>query len=86
MSLYNATVIVINFLTSYYLCLDLKPDHRNISKTNTINQRSVKQGLLKPGQFINLPYYGARSVELLNIDGTFFTLEQFIKVDQMQTW
>ncbi|NBV32115.1 MAG: hypothetical protein EBR93_06250, partial [Bacteroidetes bacterium] len=34
---------------------------------------------VKPGQFINLPYFGERR-RGLNIDGTSFSLEEFMKV------
>ena len=36
-------------------------------------------GNLKPGQFINLPYYGGKR-RALNVDGTPFDIEKFLKI------
>ena len=38
----------------------------------------MKEGELRPGQFINLPYFNKTERRALNIDGTEFTFEQFI--------
>ena len=39
----------------------------------------MRQVNLRPGQFINLPYFGEER-KALNVDGTPFTLEEFMKV------
>ena len=41
--------------------------------------KDSETGQLRPGQFINLPYFGEER-KALNVDGTPFTLQEFMKV------
>ena len=70
--------VVVSFLSNLLPLFKLKPDNEIFPKQTQLT-KDPETGQLKPGQFINLPYYkGERKA--LNLDGTPFTLEQFIKV------
>jgi hypothetical protein len=56
----------------------LKQDTEIFPKQTQLSKDS-DTGQLRPGQFINLPYYGDER-KALNVDGTTFTLDQFMKV------
>jgi len=67
-----------SFLTNLLSLFGLKQDTEIFPKQTQLSKDS-ETGQLRPGQFINLPYYGDER-KALNIDGTTFTLEQFMKV------
>ena len=58
---------------------ELKPDCEIFPKQTQLT-KDTETGELRPGQFINLPYYKRTERSALNVDGTPFTLEQFVEV------
>jgi len=72
------STIIVSFLSNLLPLFNLKPDTEIFPKQTQLT-KDPETGIIKPGQFINLPYYGGQR-RAINIDGTFFTLEQFIKV------
>ena len=72
------STVIVSFLSNLLPIFNLKPDCEIFPKQTQLT-KDPETGILKPGQFINLPYYGGQR-RAVNIDGTFFTLEQFIKV------
>ena len=72
------STIIVSFLSNLLPIFNLKPDCEIFPKQTQLT-KDPETGIIKPGQFINLPYY-AEERKAVNIDGTFFTLEQFIKV------
>ena len=72
------STIIVSFLSNLLPIFNLKPDCEIFPKQTQLT-KDPETGIMKPGQFINLPYYGTER-KAVNIDGTFFTLEQFIKV------
>ena len=73
----NASLIK-SFLTNLLSLFGLKQDTEIFPKQTQLSKDS-DTGQLRPGQFINLPYYGDER-KALNVDGTTFTLDQFMKV------
>jgi hypothetical protein len=73
----NASLIR-SFLTNLLSLFGLKQDTEIFPKQTQLTKDS-ETGQLRPGQFINLPYFGEER-KALNIDGTTFTLEQFMQV------
>ena len=73
----NASLIK-SFLTNLLSLFGLKQDTEIFPKQTQLTKDS-ETGQLRPGQFINLPYFGEER-KALNVDGTTFTLEQFIQV------
>src|SRR6056300_1696452 len=73
----NASLIK-SFLTNLLSLFGLKQDTEIFPKQTQLTKDS-ETGQLRPGQFINLPYFGEER-KALNIDGTTFTLEQFMQV------
>ena len=67
-----------SFLTNLLSLFGLKQDTEIFPKQTQLTKDS-ETGQLRPGQFINLPYFGEER-KALNVDGTPFTLEQFMKV------
>ena len=61
-----------SFLTNLLPLFKLKPNNEIFPKQTELT-RNEETGKLKPGQFINLPYYGNKR-HALNIDGTPFEL------------
>jgi hypothetical protein len=73
------STLIVSFLSNLLPLFNLKPDCEIFPKQTQLT-KDPESGILKPGQFINLPYFEKTKRKALNIDGTFFTLEQFIKV------
>ena len=67
-----------SFLTNLLPLFKLKPSNEIFPKQTELT-RDEETGKLKPGQFINLPYYGDKR-RALNIDGTPFELDKFLEV------
>ena len=74
----SATLLV-SFLSNLLPLFKLKPDNEIFPKQTQLT-RDLENDRLRPGQFINLPYYKKTERRALNIDGTPFTFEQFIEV------
>ena len=74
----SATLLV-SFLSNLLPLFNLKPDNEIFPKQTQLT-KDTETGELRPGQFINLPYYKKTQRQALNVDGTPFTFEQFIKV------
>ena len=74
----SATLLV-SFLSNLLPLFNLKPDNEIFPKQTQLT-KDAETGELRPGQFINLPYYKRTERQALNIDGTPFTFEQFIEV------
>ena len=67
-----------SFLTNLLPLFKLKPSNEIFPKQTELT-RDEETGKLKPGQFINLPYYGEKR-RALNIDGTPFEINKFLEV------
>ena len=67
-----------SFLTNLLPLFKLKPNNEIFPKQTELT-RDEETGKLKPGQFINLPYYGDKR-RALNVDGTPFELNKFLEV------
>ena len=67
-----------SFLTNLLPLFKLKPNNEIFPKQTELT-RDEETGKLKPGQFINLPYYG-NNRRALNIDGTPFAIDKFLEV------
>jgi len=74
----SATLLV-SFLSNLLPLFKLKPDTEIFPKQTQLT-KDTETGELRPGQFINLPYYKRTQRQALNVDGTPFTFEQFIEV------
>jgi len=74
----SATLLV-SFLSNLLPLFKLKPDTEIFPKQTQLT-KDTETGELRPGQFINLPYYKKTERRALNIDGTPFTFEHFILV------
>ena len=72
----SATLLV-SFLSNLLPLFKLKPDTEIFPKQTQLT-KDTETGELRPGQFINLPYYKKTERRALNIDGTPFTFEHFI--------
>ena len=66
-----------SFLSNLLPLFNLKADTEIFPKQTQLT-RDLERGGLRPGQFINLPYFNRTDRRALNIDGTEFTFEQFI--------
>jgi len=71
--------VVVSFLSNLLPLFELKPDCEIFPKQTQLT-KDTETGELRPGQFINLPYYKRTERPALNVDGTPFTLEQFVEV------
>ena len=69
--------ILKSFLSNLLPLFKLKPDTEIFPKQTQLT-RDLERGGLRPGQFINLPYFNKTERRALNIDGTEFTFEHFI--------
>ena len=67
---------IVSFLINILPLFKLKPNNEIFPKQTELT-RDGETGRLKPGQFINLPYYGGER-KALNVDGTPFTFEKFL--------
>jgi len=66
-----------SFLSNLLPLFKLKADTEIFPKQTQLT-RDLERGGLRPGQFINLPYFNKTERRALNTDGTEFTFEQFI--------
>ena len=66
-----------SFLSNLLPLFKLKSDTEIFPKQTQLT-RDLERGGLRPGQFINLPYFNKTERRALNTDGTEFTFEQFI--------
>ena len=74
-----SAALLVSFLSNLLPLFKLKPDCEIFPKQTQLT-KDTETGELRPGQFINLPYYKRTERQALNVDGTPFTLEQFVKV------
>ena len=70
--------LIKSFLSNLLPIFKLKPDTEIFPKQTQLTKDS-ETGQLRPGQFINLPYFGEER-KAVNIDGKTFTLDQFMQV------
>ena len=66
-----------SFLSNLLPLFRLKPDTEIFPKQTQLT-KDLERETLRPGQFINLPYFNKTERRALNIDGTEFTYEQII--------
>ena len=78
MDKFTSASLVRSFLTNLLSLFGLIQDTEIFPKQTQLAKDS-ETGQLRPGQFINLPYFGEER-KALNVDGTTFTLEQFMQV------
>ena len=78
MDIFTDSKTVKSFLTNLLSLFGLKQDTEIFPKQTQLTKDS-ETGQLRPGQFINLPYFGEER-KALNVDGTPFTLDEFMKV------
>jgi len=78
MNKFTDASLIKSFLTNLLSLFGLKQDTEIFPKQTQLTKDS-ETGQLRPGQFINLPYFGEER-KALNVDGTKFTLDQFIEV------
>jgi len=78
-----ATVIV-SFLSNLLSLFKLKPNNEIFPKQTQLT-KDPETGMIKPGQFINLPYFKKSERLAINLDGVPFTFEQFIQVAEANT-
>ena len=74
-----SAALLVSFLSNLLPLFKLKPDNEIFPKQTKLTKNS-ETGELRPGQFVNLPYYKRTERRAINVDGTPFTFEQFIKV------
>ena len=72
-----SAALLVSFLKNLLPLFELKPDTEIFPKQTQLT-KDTETGELRPGQFINLPYYKKTERQALNLDGTPFTFEQFI--------
>ena len=78
MDTFTDSKTVKSFLTNLLSLFGLKQDTEIFPKQTQLTKDS-ETGQLRPGQFINLPYFGEER-KALNVDGTPFTLDQLRNV------
>ena len=78
MDQFTDATAVKSFLTNLLPLFKLKPSNEIFPKQTELT-RDEETEKLKPGQFINLPYYGDKR-RALNVDGTPFELDKFLEV------
>ena len=78
-----ATVIV-SFLSNLLSLFKLKPNNEIFPKQTQLT-KDPETGTIKPGQFINLPYFKKSERLAINLDGVPFNFEQFIQVAEANT-
>ena len=74
-----SAALLVSFLSNLLPLFKLRPDCEIFPKQTQLTKNN-ETGELRPGQFVNLPYYKRTKRQALNVDGTPFTFEQFIKV------
>ena len=80
MDTFTDSKTVKSFLTNLLSLFGLKQDTEIFPKQTQLTKDS-ETGQLRPGQFINLPYFGEER-KALNVDGTLFTLGSVYEGDQ----
>ena len=74
------STVLVSFMSNLLPLLKLKPETEIFPKQTHL-PKDNETGKLRPGQFINLPYYKKTERRAINPqDGTYFTFEQFIQV------
>ena len=76
---FTSASVIVSFLSNLLPLFELKPDCEIFPKQTQLTKNG-ESGELRPGQFINLPYYKGTERKALNVDGTPFTLEQFVEL------
>ena len=66
-----------SFLSNLLPLFNLKADTEIFPKQTQLT-KDLERGGLRPGQFINLPYFNKTDRRALNVDGTEFNFDQFI--------
>ena len=66
-----------SFLSNLLPLFKLKPETEIFPKQTQLTP-DLESGGVRPGQFVNLPYFNKTERRALNTDGTEFTFEQFI--------
>ena len=79
MKTFTSASVVKSFLSNLLPTFKLKPDCEIFPKQTQLT-KDDETGQLRPGQFINLPYLGGNQRQAVNVDGTTFTLDQFMQV------
>ena len=79
MKTFTSASVVKSFLSNLLPTFKLKPDCEIFPKQTQLT-KDDETGQLRPGQFINLPYLGGNQRQAINVDGTTFTLDQFMQV------
>jgi len=74
---------IVSFLTNLLPLFKLKPNTEIFPKQTELT-RDESTGKIGPGQFINLPYYGGER-KGLNVDGTSFSLDNFLQLIEANT-
>ena len=74
---------IVSFLTNLLPLFKLKPNTEIFPKQTELT-KDESTGKIGPGQFINLPYYGEER-KALNVDGTSFTLNNFLQLIEANT-
>ena len=78
------STVVVSFLSNLLSLFNLKPDCEIFPKQTQLT-KDPETGIIKPGQFINLPYFKKSERVGINLDGIPFTFEQFIQVVESNT-
>ena len=81
MKTFTSASVVKSFLSNLLPTFKLKPDCEIFPKQTQLT-KDDETGQLRPGQFINLPYLGGNQRQAINVDGTTFSLDQFMQVIQ----
>ena len=77
-------VFLRSFLEKLLFTLKLPPNIEIFPKQTELGKNA--DGDFVHGQFINLPYYNKTERTAFNLDGTFFTFDQFIEVIKANTY
>ena len=67
------STVIVSFLSNLLPLFNLKPDCEIFPKQTQLT-KDPETGILKPGQFINLPYFESKKRRAINMDDTFFPL------------
>jgi len=84
MDKFVSAALIKSFLSNLLPIFKLKPDCEIFPKQTQLTKDN-ETGKLNKGNFINLPYFKKSERVAINIDGTPFTFEQFIKVIENNT-
>tara|TARA_R110001583_G_scaffold68252_1_gene194415 strand:- start:523 stop:2157 length:1635 start_codon:yes stop_codon:yes gene_type:complete len=80
MNEFVTATLLVSFLSNLLPLLKLKSETEIFPKQTQL-PKDNETGKLRPGQFINLPYYKKTERKAINPqDGTYFTFEQFLEV------